>query len=269
MKNKSNQYILVNADFSTSGTFAILHGIILSIILKKNLYLSNTCNKNIEKNNYRLRTISQNIINEYNIGVTYNVVRGKTDKLNEIIPIATGLNTDIDPLLIITGINNNIKRVLKLIKNSKTPIITVQENKPYKNCYKDIVVPMDFSKEAKEKLLWAIYFGKNNNSTIHFLFAEEKDEFLSQKSESNLDFTKKILRNYPKIKYKIHRVVRGKKSIDEYAIDFTDKTKFGLIIIMRNKNYILSRPEKKIILNKEKIPIMCLNRNENFYVPCV
>ncbi len=109
MKNKSNQYILVNADFSTSGTFAILHGIILSIILKKNLYLSNTCNKNIEKNNYRLRTISQNIINEYNIGVTYNVVRGKTDKLNEIIPIATGLNTDIDPLLIITGINNNIK----------------------------------------------------------------------------------------------------------------------------------------------------------------
>ena len=266
MKNKANQYILVDADLSTKGIIAILHGIKLSIILNKNLYLLNICNNNIEENKDKLKTTSQNINNEYNIDVTYYVTKGEINKSNEIIETIV---KKTDTLLIIIGINNNIKRVLKLIKNSKIPIITVQEKKPFKDCYKNIIVPMDFSKEAKEKLLWAIYFGKTIGSFIHFLFAKEKDEYLSQKSEDNLKFTKKILSNYPEVKYKIHKVVRGKKSIDEIAVNFAKETKSGLIIIIRKKNYLLSRPEKKIILNKEQIPIMCLNRNENFYVPCV
>ncbi len=266
MKNKTNQYILVNTDLSTNGIIAILHGIKSSIILNKNLYLLNICNNNIEENKDKLKTISQNINNEYNIDVTYYVTKGVINKTNEIIETIV---KKIDPLLIIIGINNNIKMVLKLIKNSKIPIITVQEKKPLKDCYKNIVVPMDFSKEAKEKLLWAIYFSKTVGSTIHFLFAKEKDEYLLQKSEDNLVFTKKILSNYSEVKYKIHKVERGKKSVDEYAINFAKEIKSGLIIIIRNKNYFLSRPEKKIILNKEQISIMCLNRNENFYVPCV
>lgn len=265
----TNQYILVNADFSTTGTIVILHGIKLSIILNKNLYLLNICNKNIEKHKDKLKIISQNIHDEYNIKVVYDVIFGKPEKLNEIKSIASGLQKNVDPLLIIIGINNNIKGLLKLIKISKTPIITAQERSPSKNFYENVIVPMDFSKETKEKLLWAIYFGKNIGSSIHFLFAKEEDEYLHQKSEDNLMFTKKTLSNYPEIKYEIHKVNRGKKSIDEYALNFTKEKIPGLIIIMRNKNYLFSRPEKKIILNKEKNSIMCLNRNENFYVPCI
>ncbi|MBE9469541.1 MAG: hypothetical protein IMY72_14640 [Bacteroidetes bacterium] len=265
----NNQSILINADFSTSGTIAVLQGIKLSIILNKNLYLLNICNKNIEENTDKLKIISQNIHNEYNIEVAYEVIYGKPNRLNKINAIASGLEKNIDPLLVIIGINNNVKGLLKLLKNSKTPIITVQEKNPSKNLYKNIIVPMDFSKEAKEKLLWAIYFGKHIGSTIHFLFAEEKDEYLLQKSEDNLMFTKKTLSNYPEIKYKIHKVNREKKSIDEYALNYSKEVELGLTIIIRNKNYIFSRPEKKLLLNREKKPIMFLNRNENFYVPCV
>ncbi|RLD61430.1 MAG: hypothetical protein DRJ01_07895 [Bacteroidetes bacterium] len=269
MKTITNQYILVNTDFSKTGTIAVLHGIKLSILLNKNLYLININNKKIGENKNKLKIISENIHNEYNIEVAYDIIPGKPEKLNEIKSIASGLKKNIDPLLIIIGINNNIKGLLKLIKISKTPIISIQNKNLTKDFYNNIIVPMDFLKEAKEKLLWAIYFGKNIGSTIHFLFAEEKDEYLHQKSEDNLMFTKKTLSNYPNIKYKIHKINRGKKSIDECALIFTKEEIPGLIIIMRNKNYIFSRPEKKIILNNEKTSIMCLNRNENFYVPCI
>ena len=55
---------------------------------------------------------------------------------------------------------------LKVITGSAVPFIVVQDEPINKDRYTDIVFPIDFKSENKEKLQWAIFLAKYLNSKI-------------------------------------------------------------------------------------------------------
>src|SRR5206468_2954343 len=78
----------------------------------------------------------------------------------------------------------------KVITNSKVPFIIVQQ-KDLKHGYNNIVLPLNLSKDTKQKIFLAVEMAKYFNSKIHIITPKETDEFLARQLKANMAFAVK------------------------------------------------------------------------------
>ena len=155
---------------------------------------------------------------------------------------------------------------LKVIVKSKVPFIVVQDFPSDQERYHNIVFPVDFRSENKEKMRMAIFMGKYFDSKIHILKNVTADKSLTKKTNINLNFAiKYLIQN--NIDYEIHEVHKG--NFAQLTIDFAQKINADLILIMTTKNitmadYVLGAQEQYIIANSSKIPVCCVNPKASF-----
>jgi nucleotide-binding universal stress UspA family protein len=155
---------------------------------------------------------------------------------------------------------------LKVIVKSKVPFIVVQDPPADQERYHNIVFPIDFRIENKEKIKMAIFMGKYFESKIHMLVAVSTDMNLKKKTNSNLNFAVKyFIQN--NIDYEIHQITKGKFA--QQTIDFAQKINADLMLIVTTKNitladYALGASEQYIIANSPRIPVCCVNPKASF-----
>jgi nucleotide-binding universal stress UspA family protein len=155
---------------------------------------------------------------------------------------------------------------LKVIIGSKVPFIVVQDAPRDMEKYHDIVFPVDFRSENKEKLKMAIFMGKYFDSKVHILKAITSDKSLLKKTNINLNFAiKYLIQN--NIEYKIHDLPKG--NLAKQTIEYANQLNADLILIMTTKNitiadYVLGAQEQEIIANSSKIPVCCINPRASF-----
>ena len=134
------------------------------------------------------------------------------------------------------------------------------------NRYHNIVFPVDFRNENKEKIKMAIFMGKYFDSKIQFLVGQTTDKNLLKKTNININFAiKYLIQN--NIEYEIHEVPKG--NFAQQTIDFAQKINADLILIMTTKNitamdYMLGASEQYMIANSSKIPVCCVNPKATF-----
>jgi len=155
---------------------------------------------------------------------------------------------------------------LKVIVKSKVPFIVVQEPPADQDRYHNIVFPIDFRVENKEKMGMAIFMGKYFDSKVHILKTATVDRSLKTKINRNLNFAVKYLIQN-NVEYEIHEVPHGK--LAQHTIDFAQKINADLILIVTTKNitfadYMLGASEQYIIANSSKIPVCCVNPKSAF-----
>jgi nucleotide-binding universal stress UspA family protein len=155
---------------------------------------------------------------------------------------------------------------LKVIVKSKVPFIVVQEPPADQDRYHNIVFPIDFRLENKEKMSMAIFMGKYFDSKVHILKTDTTDKSLRTKINRNLNFAVKYLIQN-NVEYEIHEVPHGK--LAERTIDFAQSIKADLILIVTTKNitfadYMVGASEQYIIANSSKIPVCCVNPKASF-----
>lgn len=157
---------------------------------------------------------------------------------------------------------------LKVIVSSYVPFIVVQDAPLENSSYSKIVFPVDFKNENREKLVWAIYFGKIFNAKICFIKQEVSDSNLVKKVNTNLSFAKKYLSKYD-VEFEIETATGGK--FEEKTMEYAKRIDADLMLIMTTKNigtldYVLGASEQYIIANTARIPVMCVNprKNTNF-----
>jgi nucleotide-binding universal stress UspA family protein len=156
---------------------------------------------------------------------------------------------------------------LKVIVGSSVPFIVVQDKPKTHEKYSDIVFPIDFKSENKEKLYWAIYFGKYFNSKVHLFKYPVSDKSLQKKINTNLNFAIRFLIQN-NLDYEIHSPEKT-KDFNKDTVAFAKSINADLILIMTTKyitiiDYMFGAKEQKIIANSEKIPVMCVNPKANF-----
>lgn len=155
---------------------------------------------------------------------------------------------------------------LKVIVKSQVPFIVVQDPPVDQERYHNIVVPVDFRTENKEKTKMAIFMGKYFDSKMHILVTISNDPSLMKKTKVNLNFAiKYLIQN--NIEYQIHEVPRG--NFAQQTIDFAQKINADLILIVTTKNitfadYMVGASEQYIIANSSKIPVCCVNPKASF-----
>jgi nucleotide-binding universal stress UspA family protein len=155
---------------------------------------------------------------------------------------------------------------LKVIVKSTVPFIVVQDPPADQERYHNIVFPVDFKTEDKEKTKMAIYMGKYFDSKIHILVTMSTDSGLIKKTKINLNFAiKYLIQN--NIDYEIHEIPRG--NFAQQTLDFAQKINADIILIVTTKNitfadYIIGASEQYIIANSSKIPVCCVNPKATF-----
>lgn len=154
---------------------------------------------------------------------------------------------------------------LKVIVSSKVPFVVVQEP-PNETDLKDIVMPIDFKWENKEKLNWVSYLYQYFNPKIHIIKPNTTDVGFIKKIKANIAFSRKFM-DGKGVDYEIH-TAEGKKSFALEIMEFGKNINADLIMILSTKNigladYVLGAQEQYIIANSSKIPVMVVNPRDD------
>lgn len=264
--------ILVTWDFSAVSYSALKHAVRLSHIMKYNIVLFHIVNdpEELEEAKKKLVQSVEEIKKDLGEEVSFFVNHGKIFK--EIAEYASNEENMVDFVLMGThGMKGGQKFfgswALKVIAGSTVPFIVVQSDPPEKNRYSDIVFPIDFKSENKEKLQWAIFLGKYLNSKIHLYKAPIGDKDLQKKVNVNLNFAIRFLIQN-NIEYEIHSAPKS-SNFQKELISFSKKIKADMILITTTKHlskidYFFGAKEQYLLSNNEKIPVMCVNPKSNF-----
>jgi nucleotide-binding universal stress UspA family protein len=270
--NQGKNVLLVTWDFTRIAENALLHAIKLSRNVETNIRLVHV----IKPGDSQLRADSEEklkkdiirIQNEYKILCESVILEGS------LFSAITEYLRDGDAIMVIMG-THGIKGLqkyfgsyaLKVIVGSAVPFIVVHDKPTSMERVSNIVFPIDFKSENKEKLQWAIYLGKYFNSKVHLFKAPVTDSSLVKKVNVNLNFAIRFLIQN-NLDYEIHT---SKKSgnFGKEILSFSKEIDADLILITTTKHitfldYLFGAPEQYIIDDPSGIPVMCVNPKATF-----
>lgn len=269
---ENKKMIVVPWDFTHVAESALAHAVKIARMVGNDICLlhiieSGARGKAEGEKKTLLRHVADDNSKKYNLKITSQIAKGTI-----FTSIAEFVNS-AEASLVVMGTHGmkGMQKLtgswaLKVIVKSKVPFIVVQEPPADQNRYHNIVFPIDFRIENKEKMGMAIYMGKYFDSKIHILKTDTSDRSLKTKINRNLNFAVKYLIQN-NIEYEIHEVPHGKMA--QHTIDFAQKINADLILIVTTKNisfadYILGASEQFIIANSSKIPVCCVNPKSSF-----
>ncbi len=150
---------------------------------------------------------------------------------------------------------------LKVVTNSPTPFVIVQETRINESGYDDIIVPLDLHKETKQKLTLVANMAKYFNSRVHVVIPDEADEFLQHTVKANIIFANKF---FGERNIEVTTTLASAKDFDKEVVEHAVKVNADLIAIMNiQKNQILgvfgASHEQYMITNDAKIPVLVVN----------
>lgn len=150
---------------------------------------------------------------------------------------------------------------LKVVTNSPTPFIIVQEARINESGYDDIVVPLDLHKETKQKLTLVANMAKYFNSRVHVIIPDESDEFLQHTVKANIIFANKF---FGEREIEVTTTLAPAKDFDKEVISHAVKVGADLVAIMNiQKTQLLgifgASHEQYMITNEAKIPVLLVN----------
>ncbi len=264
--------IVVPWDFTHVAAHALAHAAKISRMVGNDICLLHIVESGISpkieaEKKAHLQRLTEENSKKYNVPISYSVSKGS------IFSAIAEFAHDKDASLVVMGTHGmkGMQKLtgswaLKVIVKSKIPFIVVQDPPVDQERYHNIVFPVDFRGENKEKIKMAIFMGKYFESKIHMLVVTNTDKNLLKKTNINVNFAAKYLIQN-NIEYEIHEVPKG--NFAQQTLDFAQKINADLILIVTTKNitfadYVVGASEQYIIANSSKIPVCCVNPKASF-----
>ena len=263
--------ILVPWDFSSVAESALQHAVIYAPILGGTLYLLHIVkrHKDIEPTKAKLEKIANEAEKKYKIKPEVLVKEGN------IFKTITEIANENKAKLVVMG-THGIKGIqkltgswaLKVIAGTNTPFIVVQEA-PRSPKIENIVFPVDYTKENKQKLKQAKLLAKHYDINFTLVVAKDiSNDVFRKKTKTNLNYVKAYFKQN-NISYTV-KAVEGTDSSTEATLKYCAEHLPDLIMILTTKNlniqeYMLGAEEQKIIANPQKIPVMVINPRKVIY----
>jgi nucleotide-binding universal stress UspA family protein len=266
--------IIVPWDFTNVAESALAHAVKIGRMVNNDICLLHIVDPSVTvkaegEKRALLKHIAEENSRKYNINIIANVMKGSI--FTSIAEFANSRDKEANLVVMGTHGMKGMQKLtgswaLKVIVKSKIPFIVVQEPPADQDRYHNIVFPVDFRVENKEKMGMAIFMGKYFDSKIHILKTVTTDKGLTAKVNKSLNFAVKFLIQN-NVEYEIHEVPNGKFA--QQTINFAQSIKADLILIVTTKNitfadYMVGASEQYIIANSSKIPVCCVNPKASF-----
>jgi nucleotide-binding universal stress UspA family protein len=270
--NQDKKTILVTWDFSNAAVNALKHAVKIGRIVENNVALFHVYAEDSQKSGVekKLGEACNKYSAEFDFEVGYILKKGSI--FDEISEYASEEDKNVNFVILGThGMKGSQKlfgsKALRVINGSTVPFLVVRKAPSDKERFTDIVFPIDFKSENKEKLQWAIFLGKYLNSRVHLYKYPSRDKSLQKKVNVNLNFAIRFLIQN-NIEYEIHSAPVSKNFMKETLV-FSKSIEADLILITTTKHMtlvdlIFSAKEQYLIANDEGIPVMCVNPRASF-----
>lgn len=262
--DKTDKPIIVPWDFTDVANNAFLHALNFSKTLGCNIALLHIVHdeKNIPEKEKTLEETAGELDKKHGKRPHCIVKHGSI--FHTIGEVATGYNAE----MIIMG-THGIKgaqklfgsKAVKVVVSSRIPFLIVQD-KPVKDKLEQILLPIDFKKENKEKANWIYHLSTRFESKVTIFKSHPRDKGFRRKLLSNM----KYIENYLKTRDIDYDTVAcpGKKSFKEEVVKYAKEQDFDMILIMATRDikwtdYLFGAPEQFIIANEHNLPVMCIN----------
>jgi nucleotide-binding universal stress UspA family protein len=222
----------------------------------------------VQKREYKqkLDQLATEISRKYNINTHTVVVSGRVHE--KILDTAN----EIGAKLIIMGIHQASKdiktkltgsNVAKVVREAKCPVITIRGKEMREGC-KNIVIPIDLTKESREKVDYAIELGKLYGATIHTISTlYTVDEEAAKRLVKHVKQVKKSIKAAGvNCTIEIISIVRGNETVESAIINYAKLMQADLLMIMTQqegemKPFFIGSTAENIINNSE-IPVMSI-----------
>lgn len=269
---ENQKLIVVPWDFTIVAENALAHAVKIGRMVGNEICLLHIVEKGIKKQALgEKKVLLQHVADEnnkkYNIPIATHISEGS------IFSAIADFANDKQASLVVMGTHGmkGMQKLtgswaLKVIVKSKVPFIVIQDPPVDQERYHNIVFPVDFKRENKEKIKMAIFMGKYFDSKINILVTAATDKNLLKKTQINLNFAIKYLMQN-NIEYEIHEIPKG--NFPQQTLDFAQKINADIILIVTTKNitfadYVVGASEQYIIANSSKIPVCCVNPRASF-----
>jgi nucleotide-binding universal stress UspA family protein len=266
MNNK--KAILVTWDFTPISEAAFFHGLKIARTVDHTLRLLHIVKPGdelqVQNSQELLRKDALRLKDEHAIEIEPVVLVG--DIFNAVSKY-TADNPEVAMVIMGThGIKGKQKYfgsyALRVVVGAPVPFVVVQDKPLNMERFANIVFPIDFKSENKEKLQWAIFLGKYFNCRVHLFKSPVSDPSLAKKVNTNLNFAIRfIIQN--NLEYEIHTATKSGSFLKE-MMEFSKNIEADLILITTTKHitfldYLFGAPEQYIMANASRIPVMVVN----------
>ena len=268
-EDQENNVIVVAWDFTHVSDYALAHAVKIAYIRRYEIKLLHVVQPGapsevIEDARRKMMQVCEETT-KYN-GIACKVVVKEGNLYNAISDYASQSNTK----LMVMGTHGRKgfqkffgSKALRVLIGSNCPCLTVKA-KPVGDSVKipNVVFPICFKSENKEKLQWAIYIGEHFKSRIHLFKYPIKESNLQKKVNINMNFAIRFLKQH-NIEYEIHSAPKRTKFYKE-TVHFAEQINADMIIVTTTKHigfvdYWFGATEQKMIDNSAKIPVLCVN----------
>ncbi len=215
----------------------------------------------------QLDELASGVEKKTKIKVDTLIARGKAyEKIAEVAEM-------LDAIFIImgcSGVPNGIKgrfigsNALRVVRESLRPVITVK-GKHHRDGCKNIVLPLDLTKETREKVTKAIEIAKLGTGAairvVSVLFTS--DEFVVNRLTRQLSQVKNFVEKAGiECTAEIIKGAKGEDSLSENIIDYSRKVDGDIILIMTQQEidfteFFIGSSAQEMILNSE-IPVLSI-----------
>ena len=273
MAQQLNDIVLVPTDFSEICQNAINHGVELAEYLNYKLVIIHVINRETKSQLKKadldvsaiadkLNDIANDIREKSRISVETITREGSI--FNEIHEAASGMGTKI--MVLGTHGKKGLQylvgsHALKVVTKSPVPTIVVQD-KSFDKGYKKIVFPINSFTEARQQVQWAMHIAKTFGSVINIFREPHTDPILAGKLNV---VTGQIKEAFDKnnITYSIEDAEKSGNFAGK-MIEYATAEKADMIMIMTDAdifspNFNAGAWDEKMMFNKAKIPVMCIN----------
>lgn len=266
-----NRKILVPIDFSEQSLVALsqtynlaryLHAAITLLYVN---YKGEDGNVKLFEIKKKLEQKTSEIKNEQNIEAEFLIEEGKV--YDQIIKVAE----KIEAKFMVIGFNGTKgltafigHNTLRLVRQSPCPVITIKGKDHRVGC-KNIVLPLDFSKETRVKVSKAIEIAEYFGSTIRVVMVVQNKEHEQRIMQYALQ-TKKMIEEKG-IACTVDKITGSK--IAHLVIDYAEKVEGDLILIMTKEElgineFIIGTIAQQII-NLSDIPVLSIRPPKAMY----
>ena len=260
--NSSEKVILVPLDFQEQSLIALSQSYNLSRYTNSTIYLMTVVEKGINKNEVeeKINKLAQETAQKNNVKVKTIVAEG-----NPFVEINKAVER-LNPEIVLIGLNStiNVKSILgnnafRLVRECLAPVITIK-GKQHRDGCKSILLPLDLTKETREKVGKAIEFAK---------YFDAKVQVLSVLDKSAETFENKLLSYSNQVKKYIrekgvacgNKTVRG-KNVAEMVVNYAKEVDADLVMIMSKaelnfKEFFIGTTAQQVI-NTSAVPVLSI-----------
>lgn len=285
IKTPKDNIILVPTDFSTASDFALEHSVGIAKLFDNQITLLYVIEESFFKSifgggmekammtdmiNSKLKE-KANQIKEKHPEVVVNTLIKEGKVYKQIVEVSKTLACDS----IVMGFNgeNGMEKFMgstttRVLKSSEVPVVIIKDIKSSIN-YKKIVLPIDLTKESRQKVDWAVQIASRYNSEIHVISEVEQDEFFMNKVKANLNQVEHILaKNNIKYVAKLLDDIEYPEHFGKDIIKYSEEIEADLIMIMTQKemgvtDYLrIGSFARHIIHESNGIPVMAISPKE-------